>query len=151
MAFYKNEKMASGMFGPNNSGHMYKPAPYHGVNARRRKDKTRWAHPVSAEYHVFNLADEHDDTVGKDGIQDKRWVNDDGEGLYSLVDDCKEILGRDNEERFAYFKNPSNVTDAWHGYPIDSSEIGEELIEHWYKKKVISESTYLRLSRHQPI
>ena len=151
MAFYKNETMTNGMFGPNNSGHTYKPAPYHSVNAKRNKDKTRWRYPVSAEYHVFNLADEHDGKVGKDGIIDKRWINDDGKGLYSLADDCRVILGKDNEERFAYFKKPSNVNDPWHGYPIDNTDIGEELIEYWYEKKVISESTYLRLCRHQSI
>jgi hypothetical protein len=143
--------LVDGEFGPNGIGHKYKPMSYHGVKAKKSKDKTRWNHPAYIEYHVFNIADEHDGSVGEDGIVDRRWVNDDGEGLYSLVDDCKEILGKDNEERFAYFRNPMNPTDPWHGYPIDSSKIGDELIEYWHKKKVISDSTYLRLSRHQPI
>ena len=151
MAFYKNETMKDGVFGPNRNNHTYKPAPYHGMKAKKNKNKTRWKHPAPAEYHVFNLADEHDGEIGKDGIIDKRWINDDGKGLYSLVDDCRVILGKDNEERFAYFKNPTNANDPWHGYPIDNSDIGDELIEYWYKKKIISESTYLRLSRHQPI
>lgn len=149
MAFYKNEIMTDGTFGPNKIGHKYQPLKYHGVKAKKSDDKSRWNHPASAEYHVFNLADEHEGKVEKDGISDRRWVNDDGKGLYSLVDDCREILGKDNEERFAYFRNPQNDSDPWHGYPIDSSGIGEELIEYWHKKKVISDSTYLRLYRHQ--
>lgn len=143
--------MTNGVFGPNKTGHKYQPLKYHGVKAKKSKDKTRWNHPAPAEYYVFNLADEHEGKVENDGISDRRWVNDDGKGLYSLVDDCREILGKDNEERFAYFRNPQNESDPWHGYPVDGSEIGDDLIDYWYKKKVISESTFLRLSRHQPI
>jgi hypothetical protein len=143
--------LVNGEFGPNKIGHKYRPMSYHGVKAKKSKDKSRWNHPVYAEYHVFNLADEHDGNIGSDGIIDRRWVDDDGKGLYSLVDDCKVILGKDNEERFAYFRKPINTSDPWHGYPVDGLEIGEELIEYWYKKKIITESTYLRLSRHQLI
>lgn len=146
---YKKEAMANGVFGPNKIGHTYRPAEYHGVKARKKKGKTRWAHPAPAEYHVFNLADEHKDEPQEDGLIDRRWVNDDGDGLYSLVDDCRVILGKDNEERFAFFPTPMNDNDSWHGYPLDGSCIGEKLIEYWHDRKIISDSTYLRLNRHQ--
>lgn len=71
--------------------------------------------------------------------------------MYSLVDDCKVVLGKDNEERLAFFPTPMNDIDPWHGYPLDGSEVGDDLIEYWYKNNIISESTYLRLSRHQPL
>jgi len=152
MAFdYKKESMLKGVYGPNAVGHTYRPAEYHSIKAKKRKGKTRWAHPATAEYHVFNLADEHDGQPTEDETIDIRWVNDDGAGLYSLVDDCRVVLGKDNEERFAFFPTPMNDNDPWHGYPLDGSNIGEKLIEYWHKKKVISDSTYLRLSRHQPI
>ncbi len=146
---YENKAMKNGVFGPNKVGHTYKPMNYHGVKSRPKKGKTRWAYPAPAEYHVFNLADEHEGKIEADGIPDKRWVNDDGEGLYSLVDDCRVVLGKDNEERFAYFKNPVNDSDPWHGYPIGPKGIGDELIEYWHKKNFISDSTYLRLNRCQ--
>lgn len=146
---YKTEKLKDGVFGPNQIGHTYLPHSYHGPKAKTRKGKSKWAHPASAEYYVFNLADEHDGHIDENGIEDKRWVNDDGKGLYSMVDDCKEVLGK-KEERFAYFKNPINDTDPWHGYPVDDIlDLGNDLIEHWYAKKLISDSTYLRLMRHK--
>lgn len=143
--------LVNGEYGPNSCGHKYKPMPYHGVKAKKSKDKTRWAHPSYVEYFVFNLADEHGEGISLEGVEDKRWVDDDGMGLYSLVNDCKEILGKDNEERLAYFRNPMNETDPWHGYPVDGADIGDDLIEYWHNKKIISDSTYLRLSRHQGI
>lgn len=150
MAFEYNQAVLNedGVYGPNSSGHKYKPAPYHGVNARRRADKSRWAHPSSAEYYVFNLADEHNGDLNEEGNNDIRWMNDDDSGLYSMVDDCKEILGKD-EERLAFFPKPMNEADSWHGYPVDSSDLGENLIEYWHNKELISNTTYLRLMRHK--
>lgn len=149
MAFvYKNEIMNGDVFGPNKIGHVYKPAPYHGVKAKCRSGKTRWAHPASAEYHVFNLADEHFDSMMKTGVVDKRWLNDDKSGLYSMVDDCKEPLGMD-EERLAFFPTPMNDNDSWHGYPIDSADLGDNLIEHWHQMGIITNTTYIRLMKHK--
>ena len=145
---YVPQAMQNGVYGPNNVGDTYKPAPYHGVAAKRKKQKARWAYTSSCEYYVFNLADEHDNSIDENGIQDKKWMNDDGRGLYSLVDDCKERLGQEGE-RLAFFPTPVNANDPWHGYPIDSTNVGDNLILHWYRKKVISETTYLRLMRHR--
>lgn len=151
MAFKYNKQVSlseDGVYGPNTVGHKYRPAPYHGVNARRRADKSRWAYPTSAEYHVFNLADEHQEEMDENGIKDIRWMNDNDSGLFSMVDDCSEILGKD-EERLAFFPKPMNEADPWHGYPVDSSDLGENLIEYWHNKELISNTTYLRLMRHK--
>ena len=65
---YIPQTMHDGVYGPNKVGDTYKPAPYHGVAAKRRKEKARWAHPSSCEYYVFNLADEHDDSIDENGM-----------------------------------------------------------------------------------
>lgn len=149
MAFvYKIESMDEGEFGPNSVGHKYKPASYHGYKAKKTKGKTRWKYPVAAEYHVFNLADEHTEEMGADGIVDKRWINDDNSGLYSMVDGCKEPLGI-GEERLAFFPQTRNPNDPWHGYPIDSSNLGPNLVEHWYQSNLIDQNVYLRLLKRK--
>lgn len=149
MAFiYNNEAMIDGEFGPNKNGHKYHPAPYHGCNAKPRKGKTRWDHPVAAEYHVFNLADEHNGEKNEDNIVDNRWMNDDGSGLYSMVDGCNEPLGK-GEERLAFFPLPPNANDAWHGYPINSDDLGDNLIEHWHDSKLIDDTVYSRLLKRK--
>lgn len=149
MAFqYENVPMVDGEFGPNKSGHKYHPAPYHGCNAKPKKGKTRWDYPSPAEYHVFNFADEHTDTQRQDGTFDKRWLNDDGSGLYSMVDGCKEPLEK-GEERLAFFPKPQNENDPWHGYPIGSEDVGDALIEYWHDENLIDENVYSRLLRHK--
>lgn len=149
MAFaYKNEAMVDGEFGPNTNKHKYHPMPYHGCNARPKKGKTRWDHPAAAEYHVFNLADEHSDKKEDNGDVDKRWMNDDGSGLYSMVNGCSEPLGKD-EERLAFFPTPQNENDPWHGYPIGCDDIGDNLIEHWHDAKLIDDTAYSRLLRRK--
>ena len=66
-----------------------------------------------------------------------------------MLADCSVVLGKDDEERLAFFPKPKNDSDPWHGYPIDSSELGEKLIEYWHDNQLISDITYVRLSRHE--
>ena len=134
--------MDNGKFGPTPNGHFYQPMPYHNPNAQKRNDKTRWMLSKGEQYEVFETAD-------TPSTERTNWMNDDGSGIYGMLDDCKVVLGKDNGERLAFFPVPQNDSDPWHGYPTDSSELGENLIEYWYEKKLISRITYVHLSRHE--
>ena len=76
-------------------------------------------------------------------------MNDDMSGLYGMLDDCREVLGKDNDERLAFFPVPQNTFDPWHGYPVDSADLGDDLINFWNDQSLISNITYARLLRHQ--
>lgn len=91
----KREKENHGIvFGPNGQGHVYKPAPYHSYKAAKRKDKTRWVDDANFEYSIFNLADVHTGLPYPENIKviDKRWMNDDGKGLYAILNQGKTYL-----------------------------------------------------------
>lgn len=36
-----------------------------------------------------------------------------------------------------------------HGYPVDSLELGEDLIDFWLEQRLIDKITYTRLMRHE--
>lgn len=140
---FKTHKMVDGKFGPTPNNHYYQPMPYHNPTATKRPDKTRWVLNASQQYDVFELADTPLD--GKDN-----WMNDDESGLYAMIDSCQTILGKDNGERLAFFPTPQNIAaDPWHGYPIDSSNLGDELIDFWFQHQLIDRITYIRLMRHE--
>lgn len=82
------------VFGPNGQGHVYKPAPYHGCKAKKQKDKTRWVDDANFEFSIFNLADVHTGLPYPENIKviDKRWMNDDGKGLYAILNQGKTYL-----------------------------------------------------------
>lgn len=82
------------VFGPNGQGHVYKPAPYHSYKAAERKDKTRWVDDANFEFSIFNLADVHTGLPYPENIKviDKRWMNDDGKGLYAILNQGKTYL-----------------------------------------------------------
>ena len=71
-------------------------------------------------------------------------MNDDGKGLYAILNQGKNLLGQTGE-RLAFFPIPPNAQDAWHGYPTNSQYIGDELVEHWYSINVISKGIYRKL------
>ena len=137
------------IFGPNAQGHVYKPAPYHGCKAKKLKDKTRWIGDANFEFSIFNLADVHTELpyLNNRDIIDKRWLNDDGQGLYAIFNQGKNLLGQTGE-RLAFFPIPRNAQDPWHGYPTNSQYIGDELVEHWYSINVISIGIYRKLLKH---
>ena len=58
-----------------------------------------------------------------------------------------EILGKDNEERIAFF--PDTEANPWHGYPISSSEISEEIIKSWKNSPNISTRNYRSLLKRE--
>lgn len=135
--------------GPNKVGHYYQPAPYHGYKAKKLNDKTRWIANAKFEYDIFNLADEHDERVLRDEplVRNLRWVNDDNKGLYSIKENgC--ILGISGE-RLAYFPQPRNEGESWHGYPTDSTNLGDKLINHWFSIGVIDISVCRKLLKHK--
>ena len=134
--------MKDGKFGPTPNGHFYQPMPYHNPNAQKRYDKSRWILNQGEQYEVFEVADTPTPIR-------KNWMNDDETGLYGMLADCSVVLGKDEEERLAFFPKPQNDSDPWHGYPTDSSDLGENLIEYWHDNQLISDITYVRLSRHE--
>lgn len=141
---FQQHTMTNGKFGPTPNMHYYMPMPYHNPTAQKRDDKTRWILNQGQQYEVFEIADT------PDTVEDVScWMNDDGSGLYGMLDGCEYVLGKDDGERLAFFPKPTNDTDPWHGYPKDSSELGDNLIEYWHKKNLISQITYGRLLRHQ--
>ncbi len=134
--------MIDGKYGPTPNDHYYQSVPYHNPTAQTRKGKTRWNLNPSEQYEVFEIADT---PIGEKTC----WMNDDLSGLFGMLDDCHEILGKDNEERLAFFPKPPNVSDSWHGYPTDSTNLGDDLINFWHDQNLITDITYARLLRHQ--
>ena len=85
-----------GTYGPTGRRHYYKPASYHNPTAKKRADKTRWKLREPQQYEVFRVADEDHET----------YIDEQG-GMYGFLDQMQEVLGKDNEERIAYFKDVS--------------------------------------------
>ena len=137
-------------FGPNKMGHCYQPVSYHSYRAKKRNDKTRWIENANFEYDIFNLSDEHDGRILKNNpfIKDERWVNDDNKGLYAIKDRGDCILGMTGE-RLAFFPLPQNADESWHGYPTDSTNLGDKLINHWLSIGVIDKSVCRKLLKHK--
>lgn len=128
--------MSSRVKGPNKVNHYYMPS-YHARNAEKRDEKTRFIIKENEEYDLFNLADEHEispicGNFDLDSELDYTWINDDHEGLFSVKrattdpQSKLEIVG-ENGERFAFFPSVTNMTDAWHGYPVKASNIKRPL------------------------
>ncbi|MBQ6037409.1 MAG: hypothetical protein IJL37_01905 [Bacteroidaceae bacterium] len=122
-------------YGPTNKGHFYLPLSYHNRTARKRADKNRWRIKPPEQYEVFRVADDNSEYYQGDG------------GLYGFLDKMDEVLGLDNEERIAYFPDPGN--DPWHGYPVSSKEISNEVIKRWKDTAFISTRNYRNLLKRE--
>lgn len=127
---------ADGTFGPTAQGHHYEPAGYHDRAAAPRNGKNKWCLKRNEQYEVFRLADEG------------QWNDTRPDGLYSIVDGGKEVLGQ-NGERIAFFPQPQNANDTWHGYPKSNPPISDVLIESWFQSGVITSIVYKRLMGHK--
>jgi len=124
-----------GVYGDEDRSHRYKPAPYHNPTARRSAVKTRWCLIPPQQFEVFRVADDDYD------------IYSDASGLFGFLDQMNEILGLDNEERLAFFPK-SGDHETWHGYPIDSKGIDDDLIERWNDKGLLSIRNYRLLLKH---
>ena len=125
-----------GTFGPTIVHHYYKPVGYHNRGAAKRVDKSKWRLKLNEQYEVFRLSDEGD------------WMDAESEGLYSIVDKGKEVLG-ENSERIALFPKPQNYAYPLQCYPKNNPLISDELLETWYQNQVIDGIMYKRLMRHR--
>lgn len=132
---YPKYKMVDGRrYGPTTNNRYYQPAYYHnpvetvhkkGKKAKQQEheDKTHWILTKPQQFHVFKTGDEND-------IIDQR-------GIYSALNNCKEILGEDGQ-RLAIFETPRD--ENWHGYPIFSWEkpISEDIADKMVKAQMIN-------------
>ncbi len=144
-----DDTMKDGKFGPDSQNNYYQPKKEHWHKAQPAKGKTRWCHDRQYEFYVFKLADEHDEMMPlASGDCDKRWMNDDGKGLYSIVEGGLEKLG-EHDERLAFFPTPQNSGDPWHGYPVKSTNIKDNLIDYWSKNDIITYRICKLLLRHK--
>lgn len=133
-------------FGPTKEGRYYLPAGYHsrikkaqppkGKKAKKQQfaDKGHWVIDSSQQYDVFLEGEKN------------KFIDD--YGMFSLLDDCKEILGND-DERLAFFPSPPEGTVDWHGYPITSKDehLTNEMIDKFLDKKKVGLANYSRLQR----
>lgn len=129
---YPKVKMVKGLFGPTSTGHYYKPAPYHNKAAQKRDDKTKWILKQGEQYEVFRIGDEH------------YWYTNEPTGIFSILENGKEVFG-DKGERIAFFPRTQNEKDPWHGYPVPSNSVPDEIAEKWLKESVIERIQYIRI------
>lgn len=47
------------------------------------------------------------------------------------------------------FPQPRNEDESWHGYPTDSTNLGDKLINHWFSIGVIDISVCRKLLKHK--
>lgn len=131
-------KLTNGLFGPTTKNHFYKPVGYHNKSAKTKKDKGKWILKQGEQYEVFRLSDEGE------------WKCIPNQGLFSILENGNVIFG-ENEERLAYFPNPQNKNDEWHGYPVHSSEfeISDDLIEKLVEEDVIDIRISIKILKGQ--
>lgn len=136
------------IFGPNKIGEYYKPSPKHSRKAKKGKHNTCWLCDKKHEYELFLRASDYymSPVVYVGNADECRWINDNHKGLYSFDPGFLELSNEGH--RLAYFPLPSNPTDPWHGYPCDSTYIGDGLIQYWLDKNLISAMAYRRLMKH---
>lgn len=129
------KRNADKTYGPTKKGHFYISISYHNPTAKKRADKNRWCIKPPEQYEVFRVADE--DNVHYQG----------DDGLYGFLDNMDEVLGKDNEERIAYFPEPR--INPWHGYPVSSKEISDKVIKRWKESNLISIRNYRNLLKRE--
>jgi len=90
------------------------------------------------QFEVFKVSDEN------------KWECNSNDGIFSILSNGEIILG-ENEERLAFFPKPTNTNDAWHGYPIVSSEYepSETLVDKWLEDEIIDNRVYIKLLKGQ--
>jgi len=136
--FPKVKLNKNGLFGPTEEKHYYKPVVYHNKTAESKEHKTKWLLKQNEQYEAFRVSDE------------EKWSCDKNSGLFSILSKGEVIMGT-NEERLSFFPNPINMTDAWHGYPVDSGEYEPSvaLVEKWLAKEIIDNRIYIKILKGQ--
>ena len=135
---FPKAKLNNELFGPTNKNHYYFPVSYHNKTAKTNDHKTKWILKKNEQYEVFRVSDE------------KEWQCNINNGLFSILSNGDVVMGI-NEERLSFFPNPVNNIDAWHGFPVNSSEFEPsiELVDLWLKNKVIDERLYIKILKCQ--
>lgn len=136
--FPKVKLNKDGLFGPTTMSHFYKPIHYHNKAALANSNKTKWVLKQDEQFEVFKISDEAE------------WLCPTNRGLFSILTNGEVVLGS-NEERLSFFPTPSNQSDPWHGYPVESGEYEpcSELIEKWLKNSVIDNRIHIKILRGQ--
>ena len=111
MSLAKHTRNENGTYGPSIKGDYYISKPDHRRTAKKKQTKTRWTIEEGQEYSVFLEANS----------PKKEWLCEENNCLFSLIDDCNTILGK-NGERIAKFPNDKNAEEPWHGYPVLTEE-----------------------------
>lgn len=105
MPLKKHKRNPDETYGPTNRGDYYISKADHRRTAKTKKGKTRWDIEEGQEFSVFQETNE------------PYWYCNENECLFSLIDNCSEVLG-ENGERIAKFPDDKNEDDPWHGYPV---------------------------------
>jgi len=124
----------NGLYGPTARGHYYKPLRYHGRSAQPRAGKSRWCIKEGEQYLVFRPASEGD------------WSSERCAGLFGIMRNGSVVLGSEGQ-RLAFFPEPTNKTDPWHGYPATCADRqpGTDLIDRWASSGIITEHVRRKL------
>jgi hypothetical protein len=136
--FPKVKRNTDGLFGPTSKAHFYKPVYYHNRSAIVNRNKNKWVLKENEQFEVFRISDESD------------WLCKSNKGLFSILNNGEIKLG-ENEERLSFFKKPVNVTDPWHGFPVNSGEYepSTELVDKWLKDKIIDDRIHIKILKGQ--
>lgn len=129
---------SDGLFGPTLNNRFYKAVHYHNKSSTFSSNKTRWVLKKNEQYEVFRVSDAND------------WMCNNTRGLFSILNNGAIILG-ENEERLSFFPEPSNVSDAWHGYPVNSCECEPSiaLVDKWLEENIIDERIHIKILKGQ--
>lgn len=111
MSLKKYSRNSDGLYGPSPRGDFYVSKIDHRRTAKNKSQKTKWDIEEGEEYSVFLEAN----------IPEPIWFCAENNALFSLVEDCKKVLGQ-NGERIAKFPNSINANEPWHGYPVLTEE-----------------------------
>lgn len=133
---------------------------YHTMGSSK-PDKTAWAISDAKAHDLFKKAYSREISHCRDGIigeiaeKDYCWMNDDLKGFCSLstvIDPNNgwlklQLIGKNNEP-FAFFPVIRNLTDTWHGYPVQYDKIQKRLLKYWLDKGFISDRDYRDIRRN---
>lgn len=111
---------------------------YHRSKAPKKHPKALWAIPRADECHTFCTSEGHG------------WSDDNGD-CWAVAMDARRELGR-NGERVAFFPEPTNDHDPWHGYPVSGRRSApnrrrppDGVVNQWYQEGWITFTTHARL------